>query len=56
MRVHLVCDEEARRTVYRRLKSEEWVLLELSVERQSMEDAFRELTEHSEVKGKIDGR
>lgn len=56
IRARVVCDEEARRAVYRRVRSEPWILLELTVERQSMEDAFRELTEHAQVKGKIDGR
>lgn len=55
-RIRVSCSEEARRAVYRRIKSEDWILLELNVERQSMEDAFRELTEHNELKGKIDGR
>ena len=56
VRVRIVCDEETRRTLHRRIKAEDWVLLELNVERQSMEDAFRELTEHNEPNGKIDGR
>lgn len=56
VRIRIVCDEEARRTLHRRINAEDWVLLELNVERQSMEDAFRELTEHNELKGKIDGR
>lgn len=56
VQIRVSCDEEARRSVYRRIKSEDWILLELKVERQSMEDAFRELTEHNELKGKIDGR
>ena len=36
--------EQARRAVYKRIRSEEWVILELHVEENSMEDAFRELT------------
>ena len=56
VRVRIHCDEETRRTIYRRIKAEDWMLLELNVERQSMEEAFRELTEYSELKGKIDGR
>lgn len=54
--LRVVCSEEARRTVYRRISSEKWVILEITVEQHSMEDAFRELTEHQSPKGRIDGR
>ena len=54
--VRIICDEQARRAVYRRIRSEEWVVLELHVEENSMEDAFRELTGHGRTKGKIGGR
>ena len=56
IRLRVVCNEPARRAVNQRIKSEDWILLELNVARQSMEGAFRELTEHNEVKGQIDGR
>ena len=54
VRMRLTCDEEARRTLHRRIKAEPWLLLELNVEQQSLEEAFRELTGH-QIKGQIDG-
>jgi ABC-2 type transport system ATP-binding protein len=54
--VRIVCNEESRRDVYRRIRSADWIIMELQVEQNSMEDAFREFTGHSRVKGKIDGR
>ncbi len=54
--VRIVCDEPARRIVNRKIQSQEWVILELDVEETSMEDAFRSLTGHERVEGKIDGR
>ena len=54
--VRIVCDEPARRAVYKRIRAEEWVILELDVEENSMEDAFRELTGHGRIGGKIGGR
>ena len=54
--VRIVCNEESRREVYRRIRSADWIIMELRVEQNSMEDAFREFTGHSRVKGKINGR
>lgn len=54
VQLRLVCDEEARRALHRRIKDEPWLLLELNIERQSLEEAFRELTGHK-LKGRIDG-
>jgi ABC-2 type transport system ATP-binding protein len=56
VKVRIVCDEPARRAIYHRIRSEEWVILELDVEENSMEDAFRALTGHDRIEGKIDGR
>ena len=55
IQLRVVCDESARRALNQRIKSEDWILLELNVERQSMEDVFRELTEYGGIKGKVDG-
>lgn len=54
--LRIVCNEESRREVYRRISSADWIIMELRVEQNSMEDAFRDLTGHSRVKGKINGR
>jgi ABC-2 type transport system ATP-binding protein len=42
--LRLVCDEDVRAEIYRRIKQEDWILLELLKERESLENIFRELT------------
>jgi ABC-2 type transport system ATP-binding protein len=44
LRLQLACSADAREAVYRRIKGEDWVLLELSMEGFSFEDVFREIT------------
>ncbi|MEM7535494.1 MAG: ATP-binding cassette domain-containing protein [Chloroflexota bacterium] len=56
MTVRVVCTESARRRVYQTIRAQEWMLLALNVEGHSMEDVFRALTGHQQVKGRIDGR
>lgn len=55
VRIRILCDDEARRAVHRRIKSEDWMLLELSAENQSLEAVFRELTEHVDDSGLSNG-
>lgn len=54
--VRVTCDDAARSAISRKIGEQEWGILQLDVEENSMEDAFRALTGHDEVKGKIDGR
>jgi ABC-2 type transport system ATP-binding protein len=54
--VRVECREEAHGPLSKRLAAGPWTILEMVVERQSMEDVFRELTEHRTVEGRIDGR
>lgn len=54
--VRIVCDEAARRLIYRKIRQQDWLILELNVEGRSMEDAFRAFTGHKQLTGKIDGR
>ena len=46
----LLChtDEDIRETVYRRIKEQDWILLEFTKEAMSLERIFRELTKESE--------
>jgi ABC-type multidrug transport system ATPase subunit len=54
--VRVTCDDAARSAISRKIHEQEWGILQLDVEENSMEDAFRALTGHDQVKGKIDGR
>ena len=40
----VACDSDLRGAIYNRIKQHDWTLLELTRERQSLEDTFRELT------------
>ena len=44
----IACDGDLREAIYRAIKRRDWILLELTRERQSLEDTFRELTDGSE--------
>jgi ABC-2 type transport system ATP-binding protein len=54
--VRVTCDDAARSAISRKIREQAWGILQLDVEENSMEDAFRALTGHDQVKGKIDGR
>ena len=40
----IACDGDQRESIYREIKQHDWILLELTRERQSLEETFRELT------------
>jgi ABC-2 type transport system ATP-binding protein len=44
LRLQLDCDGDVRIDIYRRIKEREWILLELTKEKKSLENIFRELT------------
>ena len=54
--VRVSCDDAARSAISRKIRERDWGILQLDVEENSMEDAFRALTGHDQLKGKIDGR
>ena len=56
MTVRVSCDDAARSAISRKIREQDWGILQLDVEENSMEDAFRALTGHDRVEGKIDGR
>jgi len=49
--VRVFCDGDLRGEVYAAIKKEDWTLLEFTMERQSLEDTFRELTLGTEQEG-----
>lgn len=45
----IACDGDRRESIYRTIRAQEWILLELTRERQSLEHTFRELTVETEA-------
>ena len=38
------CSSDIREQIYRRIKAQDWVLLEMTTERRSLEEVFQQLT------------
>jgi ABC-2 type transport system ATP-binding protein len=44
LRVQITCGGDVRDRIYRHIKTQEWVLLEMTTERRSLEEVFQQLT------------